>query len=149
MLREIWGRVKVAARAGEMQEEITRLRAENRALMNSILGIAGVPPVIVANAAEGQALRLRVGDRGAEAAKELIGGPVSAVHARAKRPATVNGRVGRRRDGGTNRSDSAAMPMPLRRKSWHQVNRMLEIDAARKKDAPGGGSLEAEVKAGG
>ena len=31
----------------ELKEEIARLRAENRALLNSILGIAGVPPITV------------------------------------------------------------------------------------------------------
>jgi hypothetical protein len=29
-----------------LEAELTRLRAENRALMNSILGIAGIPPII-------------------------------------------------------------------------------------------------------
>jgi hypothetical protein len=31
------------------QNEIARLRAENRALLNSILGIAGIPPVLVSS----------------------------------------------------------------------------------------------------
>ncbi len=163
MLREIWGRVRAAARSGyaevrlrrdglgprEMREEIARLRAENRALMNSILGIAGVPPVMVEDAAEADALRLRVGEPGVAGAKEMVGAPVGGVKARANRSAKVSGGAGRRPAGGVNRSGVAAVPMPMRRKSWHQVNRMLEIDAARKKDAGGGGSMDAEVKAGG
>ena len=31
-----------------LEAEVARLRAENRALLNSILGIAGVPPIVVA-----------------------------------------------------------------------------------------------------
>jgi len=30
---------------GMLEEEVTRLRAENRALLNSLLGTAGFPPV--------------------------------------------------------------------------------------------------------
>jgi len=30
---------------GLLEEEVTRLRAENRALLNSLLGTAGFPPV--------------------------------------------------------------------------------------------------------
>ena len=32
---------------GMLEEEVARLRGENRALLNSILGIAGVPPITV------------------------------------------------------------------------------------------------------
>ena len=32
-----------------LEADVVRLRAENRALLNSILGIAGVPPVVVAD----------------------------------------------------------------------------------------------------
>jgi hypothetical protein len=32
-----------------LEADVARLRAENRALLNSILGIAGVPPVVVAD----------------------------------------------------------------------------------------------------
>ncbi len=94
-LREIWSGVGAARRVRELEAEVVRLRAENRALMNSILGIAGVPPVIVADASETAA---------------VAGGAA--------------GRVPAKKD---------AVP-PMRRRSWHQVYRMLEIDAARKKD---------------
>jgi len=43
-----------------LEEEVTRLRAENRALMNSLLGTAGFPPVEFPEAPKPQALpRLR------------------------------------------------------------------------------------------
>ena len=43
-----------------LEEEVSRLRAENRALMNSLLGTAGFPPIEVAESAKPQPLpRLR------------------------------------------------------------------------------------------
>ncbi|MGC1483335.1 MAG: hypothetical protein WA789_06035 [Candidatus Acidiferrum sp.] len=45
---------------GLLEAEVTRLRAENRALMNSLLGTAGFPPVEFPEAPKPQALpRLR------------------------------------------------------------------------------------------
>ena len=45
---------------GRLEEELARLRAENRALMNSLLGTAGFPPVEFPEAVKPQALpRLR------------------------------------------------------------------------------------------
>jgi len=45
---------------GLLEDEVTRLRAENRALMNSLLGTAGFPPVEFPEAPKPQALpRLR------------------------------------------------------------------------------------------
>ena len=45
---------------GRLEEEVARLRAENRALMNSLLGTAGFPPVEFPEAVKPQALpRLR------------------------------------------------------------------------------------------
>src|ERR1700690_1444099 len=60
MLRKFWQRITSshATRQREsfahmeraMKEEIARLRAENRALLNSILGIAGIPPIVISEA---------------------------------------------------------------------------------------------------
>ena len=45
---------------GMLEEEVARLRAENRALMNSLLGTAGFPPVEFAETVKPMALpRLR------------------------------------------------------------------------------------------
>ena len=45
---------------GALEEEVSRLRAENRALMNSLLGTAGFPPVEFPEAPKPQPLpRLR------------------------------------------------------------------------------------------
>ncbi len=88
-----------------LEEEIIRLRNENRALVNSILSIAGLPP-----------LRLD-----AEIARE------------------------NRRDGIAANTDGPASNSTLsagqgillpanahRRRSWQQINRILEIEESRK-----------------
>lgn len=101
--REFVERIRSIWNAGSAAEEVARLRAENRALMNSILGIAGVPPVIV----------------GAEAGVGVA----------------VRGGVEARSSGAAGVAKKRNASMAMRRRSWHQVNRMLEIDSARKKDA--------------
>jgi hypothetical protein len=48
LLRSLFGRMAAALRGRYvllLEEEIARLRAENRAMMNSLLGTAGLPPV--------------------------------------------------------------------------------------------------------
>jgi hypothetical protein len=55
-LKEIWRSNYVRL----LEEEVSRLRAENRALMNSLLGTAGFPPVEFPEAPKPQPLpRLR------------------------------------------------------------------------------------------
>src|SRR5271168_3927510 len=46
-LRGIWSRLAATNYTRALEREVARLRAENRALLNSILGIAGVPPITV------------------------------------------------------------------------------------------------------
>lgn len=86
------------------------LRAENRALLNSILGIAGVPPILVPDISNAQADRRSTRRPAPELAKD---------------PAP---------DSGTAASDPAPnIAVPMRRRSWQQINRMLEFESARKK----------------
>jgi hypothetical protein len=55
-LKQLWGSNYVRL----LEEEVSRLRAENRALMNSLLGTAGFPPVEFPGAPKPQPLpRLR------------------------------------------------------------------------------------------
>lgn len=95
-LRSLWHRLTTNKYVQALEGEVERLRAENRALMNSILGIAGIPPVVT---------------QGSEAAR-TASASASAV--------TTN---------------TAAKTAPLRRRSWHQINKALEVEAARKKEA--------------
>jgi hypothetical protein len=149
--------------------ELTRLRAENRALLNSILGIAGVPPLPVDRDAfvEPQLCPERAADRTADvdpappytpviprpgsstAEESAVGSEMqkqiprrtqdglsrddSAVSDGSGSPSSSDGRPPRRT--APRQSHSAAMKtiaVPMRRRSWQQINRMLEFDSARK-----------------
>ena len=88
-----------------LEEEIARLRAENRALVNSILGVAGIPP-----------LKLD-----AEVERELRAERANARPAAAEPAAPAPARAG-----------ALMSANPLRRRSWQQIGRMLEIEEARR-----------------
>ena len=85
--------------------EITRLRGENRALLNSILGIAGVPPVSAS-----------LDDLAATQSQNAT--PASVAR-------TANHSLPR-----ANSTPHAAAP--TRRRSWPQIHRLLEFESAQK-----------------
>jgi hypothetical protein len=122
--RELLGRAMSSKYTRAMEAEVVRLRAENRALLNSILGIAGVPPVVVAendvSPAPGAA-RLRV-PAGKAAARTNTASSAAPPQSAALRNNVVS-------------SAAQKTVPPMRRRSWHQIYRMLEINSARKKDA--------------
>lgn len=109
-LRSLWQRITTTrytrtleAELAHVRAENTLLRTENRGLLNSILGIAGVPPVLVDHESVAPAQRADL--------------------------------AGTRRDGpaDTNRAAAARLASPMRRRSWQQINRMLELESAKKK----------------
>ena len=103
-----------------LETDLARLRAENRALLNSILGIAGVPPIVVAD-------------------NDVS--PAVGLNAQASRPAANANGLGppARKGSGAPGNGLVAVAdkkgAPMRRRSWQQIYRMLEINSARKKDA--------------
>jgi|SRR5580704_1336535 hypothetical protein len=109
-LRTLWQRITTTRYMRALEAEVTRLRSENRALLNSILGIAGVPPLPVVVAPPG--LPAVAGAASRESRHDL---PVDA-----RSPLTKQNGI-------------AAIPM--RRRSWQQINRMLEFESTKKKDA--------------
>lgn len=154
--------------------EIDRLRAENRALLNSILGIAGVPPIYVteeelASCASGRAsptdqcvgsappetLPSESHSESARADDESIFRPPPPAKAAAGNDSLgtpVSNKQGSPRNDSPHPASSAQsntaqtnnagkipalhkmrpVATPLRRRSWHQINRMLEIESTRK-----------------
>lgn len=106
-MKAIWNkfaaRLRVCTRyTRSLEEEIARLRVENRALVNSILGVAGMPP-------------LRAAAR------------------------TAASRVSRR-ENAVVAPEASTMPAPssaeiplrrVRRRSWQQIGRALEIEDAK------------------
>lgn len=121
--KEIWRRIMPTRYSRAVEDEVTRLRAEidrlraeNRALLNSILGIAGVPPIptdLPTSCAE----PLRI------AHPAPLPGPEA--------PPSGPGASSRERRG---QLAAGGVPVagPLRRRSWQQINRMLEFESARK-----------------
>lgn len=115
-LFEIWRRIATTRYARELESEVSRmrgeiareraensrLRAENRALLNSILGIAGIPPVLVPDPPDDPAL------------------PDSL-------PLDSSSSPSLHREKGKGNAFA-----PHRRRSWHQVMRGLELASARK-----------------
>src|ERR1700685_3839374 len=95
-----------------LEADVARLRAENRALLNSILGIAGVPPITVLPGSV---------PIGAPAAAVLGGSSESQTKCAGGTPSMTKSPA-RQHAQGPN------VVMPMRRRSWHQIYRMLEID---------------------
>jgi hypothetical protein len=123
-LREFWIRITSTRYTRALEAEVLLLRAENRALLNSILGIAGVPPVPalageppIANTWS-EAERVAV----SEAAKNKI------------KPGTRRcGNPGPAANMAAGNGAGLKLAAPLRRRSWQQINRMLEIESGLKK----------------
>ncbi|MGH9682198.1 MAG: hypothetical protein ACRD4S_01090 [Candidatus Acidiferrales bacterium] len=136
---------EVAQLHGEIERqlgEIVRLRAENRALLNSILGIAGVPPIVVAEefipstsdaAGVGALLAAPSQPSAAKRARPLLRQGKHAVPLRTASAANGFANSPGSTPGLGARASGMSGPMPLRRRSWQQINRMLEFESARKK----------------
>jgi hypothetical protein len=128
-VREIWQRITATryTRALEasariecvLREEIARLRTENRALLNSILGIAGVPP-LPAIAAPAVVAPSVVDPAPPRNSAQSVGAIVA--ESAAPRPQATSKRGGN-------------VAVPMRRRSWQQINRILEFESAKKKEA--------------
>ena len=93
------------AEINQQGTEIARLRGENRALLNSILGIAGVPPVAAS-----------LDDLAATQSQNATPPPAAhtANHSRPRANATPH------------------VAAPTRRRSWPQIHRLLEFESAQK-----------------
>jgi hypothetical protein len=109
-LHALWERITTTRYTRALEEELDRtcdyiclLRAENRALLNSILGISGLPPI--------------------PADQDF----------RPRSPHTTPAATEQAAPTDSNGSHAARLAPPLRRRSWQQVNRMLEFESAKKK----------------
>ena len=103
---ELWRKVTKTRYTQTLEVEVARLRAENRATLNSILGIAGVPPI---------------------PAQES---DVAAVREASGAGWTSPGTVSHQAPASRLRNTGVQVATPLRRRSWHQINRMLEFQSA-------------------
>lgn len=129
-IRQLWNRIVATRYTRLLETEVGRLRAENRALLNSILGIAGIPPIVVAS----------------EGAESVPPQPQIAVGIDTS-GALVEGGVSSRRKPRSGNAPAQGiavnMPPPVRHRSWQQVNRMLEFDSVRKREQDTGDRSQA------
>jgi len=154
-LRKLWKRLTTTLHSLELEREVvrtraenTRLRAENRGLLNSILGIAGIPPITVLNPEEALMNDVAPANVPRESsASSLNAAPSDSFSALTcpdkpanSKPESVipsqgprlgGPRRNMRSDGRHNGTKFNASPP--RRRSWQQINRMLELESARKK----------------
>jgi hypothetical protein len=105
----------------QQRAEIDRLRTENRALLNSILGIAGVPP-LPATEADLASDFCTAGLRPAQ----LTSSFAPANQTNSKTPA------GGQRYKNPIANAAPHVAAPMRRRSWPQIHRLLEFESAQK-----------------
>jgi len=135
-LREMWQRMtsgrSLEAELARQGADIDRLRAENRALLNSILGIAGIPPINVTEPTDSLAPAAQPRSIGTalDAPCETSGHIFSCADRAAAPSASVGAGLKPAPTGPM--AGDARIVSPLRRRSWHQINRMLELESARK-----------------
>jgi hypothetical protein len=151
---ELWQRATATRYTRALEAEVARLRAENRALLNSILGIAGVPPITVETAPLEEfavpAIDTAVGEVGNRkeppwwhslgmAAERTAAQPRDSRQHQDPSLQEAQG-WGTRKDN-SNGSSNGETPAPqrrgpvappMRRRSWQQINRALEFASARK-----------------
>lgn len=128
-IRGLWRRITSTAYARALEADLVRVRAdnsrlrdENRALLNSILGIAGVPPVYSNSAEDPRSVPSP--RTGPEA--PAFGTGLASTEQRA--PAMAS-----QIETGTDRTKKTTqLAAPVRRRSWHQINRALEFQSVRR-----------------
>jgi hypothetical protein len=132
--------------------EIARLRAENRALLNSILGIAGIPPLPATEADLAAVQSSPYGGTGPagrrdgenDACAPLLSqnpsdlGPRTESHAMNARgqaeacPTEDSPPTRARNHSGPHANATPHVAAPTRRRSWPQIHRLLEFESAQK-----------------
>ena len=127
-LHELWQRIAATRYTRALETEIARLRAENRALLNSILGIAGVPPLPVIEEQLPNPWPLHASPSVRAAASATRADARHAASGVASHGLSVDARSSLPRQG-------ASIAVPMRRRSWQQINRILEFESAKKKES--------------
>ncbi len=156
-VREMWRRMTATrytrtleAEVARQGAEIIRLRGENRALLNSILGIAGIPPIPVDLPDAGRGLgaassaptndmndiavplATQQGDPSVAASRGSRGtAPDDRAVAPSGHPPGRTVPLRNRTDRDRSMGNAQVIP-PMRRRSWQQITRMLEFESARK-----------------
>ena len=118
LCRRVAARMRIRTRyTRALEDEVARLRAENHALVNSILGVAGIAPMRMPSRANA----LAETNHRLFAARAAVKTPADAGAARPKTGPTQASDAGAREERGA----------ALRRRSWQQIERAREIEDAR------------------
>ena len=137
LIRSILRKIAVRLRGSHtraLEEEVARLRAENRALVNSILGVAGIPPMRVlevgglkleARKAAAITSNTRKRQDSNASALQTVALEASAAADEARRARSFFG-INKR----LYENDSTTPLRGVRRRSWQQIGRTLEIEDA-------------------
>jgi len=161
---DLWQRLTATRYTRALEAEVARLRAENRAMLNSILGISGVPPITVEAVPVEEITAVAVGpsDAGGKAKRGPSWWRSLGMTAERKTAQPLDSRQhqdpplqearGTRKDSskgnskGNSKGERAGetpalqrrvqVASPMRRRSWQQINRALEFASARK-ERPG------------
>jgi hypothetical protein len=122
-----------------LRDENSRLRAENRALLNSILGIAGMKPLPPDTAFTTTPATVGHSEPStlSRAPDQPLPTPASPVGGPASRPPNDVSSAPRQRQSGTRNDSRTAVSLrakPRERRSWHQITRLLEFQSLRQPD---------------
>lgn len=109
-----------------LEEEVARLRAENRALINSVLGVAGIPSIrsaasMAGRSREGGFVRTRPAASGRPKSRPYV------LQAGSLKAGTGEA------DAAAGSADAVAESpkQSVRRRTWRQIGRAMEIEDAR------------------
>ena len=140
-ISEIWRRITSTRQTRALESElaharaeIVRFRAENRALLNSILGIAGMPPIPPTTfTAPPPAAGHSESPTPYSGGDEFLSTPTASSPQTAAPSDSLSRQSETRNDSHLSPSSPAMrVAAPIRRRSWHQINRMLELESAKK-----------------
>lgn len=132
MVRWVWARMRVRTRYTQVLEaEVARLRAENRGLVNSILGVAGIAPMRMASRAETIAGANHRQFAARDAVRTPDGADADCPKVGPTRLGEASRQPDRKRPAGRELQVAGEVAVPLRKRSWQQIERLREIEDAR------------------
>lgn len=117
-----------------LEAEVARLRAENRGLLNSILSIAGLPPLRLEAEITREHHREQIAAKADFRARHGHNHSASSNFAQTARagPGCTPNTPGPYDDAAPRTGQGIVLPVnPQRRRSWQQINRILEIEESR------------------
>jgi hypothetical protein len=115
-----------------LEEEVARLRAENRGLVNSILGVAGIPPMRgaarIASTGRASCVPTLLSGSSDEAGADETNRPLQGHKTRPMRTAQADAYATEADGRAAAPTGAEATLRSVRRRSWQQIGRALELE---------------------